>query len=113
MRDAVYVCAWISHLCMHKRVEACVCVRCPSAVMADDHMCLMGWDMTEMGTKWNIMARMKNHAHYVCTILHAHKVRGGMCLFNGRCTSGVFYSSITKMQIKMIQLDPMQSMGSN
>ena len=28
-------------------------------------------------------------------------------------TSGVFYSSITKMQIKMIQLDPMQSMGSN
>ena len=30
---------------------------------------------------------------------------GGMCLFNGRCTSGVFYSSITKMQIKMIQLN--------
>ena len=25
VRDAVYVCAWISHLCMHKRVEACVC----------------------------------------------------------------------------------------
>ena len=38
---------------------------------------------------------------------------GGMCLFNGRCTSGVFYSSITKMQIKMIHLDPMQSIGSN
>ena len=33
MRDAVYVCAWISHLCMHKRVEACVCVRCPSVVL--------------------------------------------------------------------------------
>ena len=31
---------------------------------------------------------------------------GGTCLFNGRCTSGVFYSSITKMQIKMIRLDP-------
>ena len=29
----------------------------------------------------------------------------GMCLFNGRCTSSVFYSSITKMQIKMIKLD--------
>ena len=25
VRDAVYVCAWISYLCMHKRVEACVC----------------------------------------------------------------------------------------
>ena len=38
---------------------------------------------------------------------------GGTCLFNGRCTSRVFYSSITKMQIKMIQLDPMLCMGSN
>ena len=63
--------------CMHKRVEACVCVRCPSVVMVDDHMCLMGWDMTEMGTKWNMMMRMKNHAHCVCTILHVHKVRVG------------------------------------
>ena len=48
MRDAVYVCAWISHLCMHKRVEACVCVRCPSVVTVDDHMCSMGWDTMEM-----------------------------------------------------------------
>ena len=31
---------------------------------------------------------------------------GGTCLFNGRHTSGVFYSSITTMQIKMIKLDP-------
>ena len=81
MRDAVYVHAWISHLCMHKRVEAHVHVRCPSVVMADDHMCLMGWDMMEMGMKWNIMMRMKNHAHCVCTILHMHKVgRGCVCL---------------------------------
>ena len=36
-----------------------------------------------------------------------------MCLFNGRHTSGVFYSSITKMQIKMIKLDPMLCTGSN
>ena len=36
-----------------------------------------------------------------------------MCLFNGRHTSSVFYSSITKMQIKMIKLDPVQSTGSN
>ena len=36
-----------------------------------------------------------------------------MCLFNGRCTSGIFYSSMTKMQIKMIKLDPMLHMGSN
>ena len=68
-------------------------------VMADDHIRLMGWDMMEMGMKQNMMMRMKNHAHSICTILHAHKVRGGTCLFNGRCTSGVFYSSITKMQI--------------
>ena len=74
---------------MHKRVEAHVHVRCPSAATADDHMHLTGQ-----------MMRTKNHAHSVCTILHMHKVRGGgMCLFNGRHTSGVFYSSITKMQI--------------
>ena len=80
-----------------------MCVRCPSVVMADNHTCLMGWDMMEMGMKWNTMMRMTNHAHCICTILHTHKVReGGMCLFNGRCTSGVFYSRITKMQIKMI-----------
>ena len=45
-------------------------------VMADDHMCLMGWDMMEMGMKWNMMTRMKNHTHSICTILHTHKVRG-------------------------------------
>ena len=37
----------------------------------------------------------------------------GMCLFNGRCTSSVIYSSIIKIQIKMIKLDPMLCMGSN
>ena len=47
------------------------------AAMVDDHMHLMGWDMTEMGTKRNTVTRMKNHAHSVCTILHMHKVRGG------------------------------------
>ena len=77
--------------------------------MVDDHTCLMGWDMMEMGKKWNMMMRTKNHAHSVCMILHTHEVRGGMCLFNGRCTSSVFYSSITKMQIKMIQLDPCEA----
>ena len=88
-------------------------VRCPSAAMADDHTCLMGQDMTGMGTKRNMMMRMKNHAHSVCMILHTHEVRGGMCLFNERCTNSVFYSSITKMQIKMIKLDPVLCMGSN
>ena len=39
--------------------------------MVDDHMCLMGWDMMEMGMKWNLMMRMKIHVHSVCTILHA------------------------------------------
>ena len=52
------------------------CVRCQSAVTVDDHTCSMGWDMTEMGMKWNIMTRMKNHAHCICTILHVHKVGG-------------------------------------
>ena len=36
--------------------------------MVDDHTRLMGWDMMEMGMKWNMMMRMKNHVH---------KVRGG------------------------------------
>ena len=67
---------------------------------------MTGQDMTEMGMKQNMMMRTKNHAHSVCTILHMHKVRGGVCLFNGRHTSDVFYSSIIKMQIKMIKLDP-------
>ena len=84
-------------------------VRCPSAATVDDHTCLMGQDMTEMGTKWNMMTRTKNHAHSVCMILHTHEVREGMCLFNGRHTSSVFYSSITKMQIKMIKLDPCEA----
>ena len=69
--------AWVTHLCMHKRVEAHVRMRCPSAAMVDNHMCLTGQDMTEMGIKWNMMMRMKNHAHSVCTILHVHEVRGG------------------------------------
>ena len=90
---------------MHKRVEAHVCTRCPSVVTADDHTHLTGQDMMEMGMKQNMMTRTKNHTHSVCTILHMHKVRGGTCVFNGRHTSGVFHSSITKMQIKMIQLD--------
>ena len=34
-------------------------------------------------------------------------------MFNGRHTSSVFYSSITKMQIKMIKLDPVLCTGSN
>ena len=46
-------------------------------VTADDHMCLMGQDMIEIGMKWNMMMRMKNHAHSICTILHMHKVREG------------------------------------
>ena len=78
-------------------------------VTVDDHTHLMGWDMTEMGMKWNTMTRTKNHTHSVCMILHEHKVMGGMCLFDGRCTSSVFYSSITKMQIKMIKLDPCEA----
>ena len=65
--------------------------------MADDHTRLMGQDMMEMGMKWNMMMRMKNHAHSICMILHVHKVREGDMLFNGRHTSSVFYSSITKM----------------
>ena len=72
----------------------------------DDYTRSMGWDMMEMGMKWNMMMRMKNHVHSVCTILHVHKVRGGGCV----CLMGdipvVFYSSITKIQIKMIKLDP-------
>ena len=37
---------------------------------------MLDWqDMTEVGMKWNMMMRMKNHAHSICTILHAHKVR--------------------------------------
>ena len=103
---AVYVRAWVSHVCMHKRVEAHMHVRCPSVATVDNHMRLTGQDMMEMGTKWNMMMRTKNHADSICMILHMHKVRGGTCLFNGRRTSGVFYSSITKMQIKIIKLDP-------
>ena len=34
-------------------------------------------------------------------------------MFNGRHTSGVFYSSITKMLIKMITLDPVLCTESN
>ena len=71
------MCTWVSHLCMHKRVGACVCMRCPSVATVDDHMCLMGQDMTEIGIKWNMM-RMKNHAHSICMILHAYEVRGDM-----------------------------------
>ena len=67
--------------------------------MADDHTHLMGQDVTEMGMKRNMMTRTKNHAHSICMILHTHEVRGGTCLFNRRCTNGVFYSSIKKMQI--------------
>ena len=82
-------------------------------VTADDHTHSMGWDTIEMGMKWNMMMRMKNHTHSVCTILHMHKVMGWVCLFNGRRTSSVVYSSIIKIQIKMIKLDPMLCMGSN
>ena len=79
------MCAWVSHLCMHKREAAHVCMRCPSVATADDHMRSTGWDTMEMRMKWNTMMRMKwntmmrmkNHAHCVCTILHMHKVRGG------------------------------------
>ena len=46
-------------------------------VTVDDHMCLMGWDMMEMGMKQSTMTRTKNHTHSICTILHVHKVRGG------------------------------------
>ena len=50
-------------------------------VTVDDYTRSMGWDMMEMGMKWNMMMRMK---------IHVHKVRGGgMCLFNGRHTSGL------------------------
>ena len=77
--------------------------------MVDDHMCSMGWGMMEMGMKWNLMMRMKIHVHSVCTILHVHKVRGGRCV----CLMGdipvVFYSRITRMQIKMIKLDPCEA----
>ena len=38
--------------------------------MVDDHT-------HSMGMKWNMMLRMKNHVHSVCTILHEHKVREG------------------------------------
>ena len=34
-------------------------------VMVDDHTRLMGWDMMEMGMKWNMMMRMKNHVYSV------------------------------------------------
>ena len=66
--------------CMLKRVEACVCMRCPSVVTVDDHMHLTGEDMMEMGMKCNMIMRMKNHTHSICMILHAHKVRGCVCL---------------------------------
>ena len=56
--------------------RACVHGRCPSVVMVDDHTHLTGRDTMEMGTKWNMMMRMKNHAHCVCTILHIHKGGG-------------------------------------
>ena len=52
------------------------------------------------------------HPQHLHNPTHAQG-EGGMCLFNGRCTSSVFYSSITKMQIKMIKLDPMLRTGSN
>ena len=35
-------------------------------VTVDNHMCLMGWDMIEMGMKQNTMTRMKNHTHSIC-----------------------------------------------
>ena len=91
--------AWVSHLCMHKRVEAHVHVRCPSVATADDHMHLTGQ-----------MTRTKNHTHSVCTILHMHKVRGGGCVcLMGDIPVVSFTLSITKMQIKMIKLDPCEA----
>ena len=50
--------AWVSHLCMHKRGEACVRTRCPSAAIVDNHMCLTGQDMMEIGIKRNMMMRI-------------------------------------------------------
>ena len=44
---------------------------------ADDHTHSIGQDTMEMGMKWNMMMRTKNHAHSICTILHMHEVRGG------------------------------------
>ena len=35
---AVYTCTQVSHLCMHKWVEAHMHMRCPSVAMADDHV---------------------------------------------------------------------------
>ena len=46
---------WVSHLCMHKWVEAHVHMRCPSAATVDNHMCLTGQDMMKMGMKRNMM----------------------------------------------------------
>ena len=71
------MCAWVSHLCMHKRVEAHVHMRYPSVATVDNHTYLAGQDMMEMGMKRNMMMRTKNHAHSICMILHMHKVRGG------------------------------------
>ena len=66
----------------------------------DDYTCSMGWDMMEMGMKWNMMMRMKNHVYSVCTILHVHKVRGGGCVcLMGDIPVVSFTLSITKMQI--------------
>ena len=53
------------------------------------------------------------HLQHLHKPTHTQGEGGGMCLFNGRHTSGVFYSSITKMQIEMIKLDPMPCTGSN
>ena len=74
-------------------------------VTVDDHMCSMGWDMMEMGMKWDLMMGMKIHVHSVCTILHMHKVRGWTCWYNGRHTSSVFYSSITKCKLIRVLLE--------
>ena len=72
-------------------------------VTVDDHTHLMGWDITEMGTKQNIMTKTKNHTHCVCMILHTDKVRGGDVFVNGRCTSGVFYVEVKKQSYYYIR----------
>ena len=108
------VCACLgTHLCMHKRVEA-VC---------EQDVQVWQWQMTTYawwgrtwwrwgwsGIWWWGWRTMPTASAW--SYMHTRWGRG-MCLFNGRHTSSVFYSSITKMQIQMIKLDPVRSTGSN
>ena len=80
----------------------------------DDHMCLTGWEMMEMEMKQNTMIEDKEPRPlclHNCTC--AQGEGGDTFSLMGDVLAVSFHSSITKMQSKMLKVDPMRSTGSN